>query len=288
MAENSKIEWTDHTFNPWIGCTKVSPGCANCYAETLNKRFRWTQWGPEGTRKQTSESIWRKPFEWNKVAEQSGRRDKVFCASLADWLDHKAPAHLRWRLLQTIMLTPNLDWLLLTKRPNHFCDALGKTALHYYEKGIKDTENSKETRQFILNWKDGSTPKNVWAGISAENQEYWDKRIISLRNIPAKVHFVSAEPLLGPINMKENLPKLSFPANQFRMTGHIIPDWLIVGGESGPNARPINPDWVRSLRDQCKESGRTAFFFKQWGGTNKYTTGRELDGKTYSEFPKAL
>lgn len=255
MAENSKIEWTDHTFNPWIGCTKVSPGCEHCYAETLNTRYNWTEWGPGGRRLPTSQSNWNQTLKWDREARQSGTRKKVFCASLADWLDPKG--YMRVSLLDRISITPDLDWLLLTKRPEMFHTLMQEAA--------------DQGSELAATWIGGEPPVNVWVGVSAENQEYWDKRIPKLLEIPATIHFVSAEPLLGPIDM-----------------GSTHPDWLIVGGESGPNARPIDPDWVRSLRDQCKDGDHTAFFFKQWGGTNKKVTGRELDGNTHSEFPQTI
>lgn len=256
MAENSKIEWTDHTFNPWIGCTKVSPGCANCYAETLNSRMKWTEWGDHGKRVRTSESNWKLPLKWNREAKASGIRKKVFCASLADWLDYKAPTAWRRDLLELINATPWLDWQLLTKRPESFSarmhEAMG--------------QGSDLARQ----WLNGKIPNNVWAGISAEAQNRYDERIRFLYKIPARIRFVSAEPLLGPIDMID-----------------MEPDWLIVGGESGANARPINPEWVRSLRDQCKALTGCAFFFKQWGGVNKKAAGNLLDGKHYLNFPKS-
>ncbi len=234
MAENSNIEWTDHTFNPWIGCTKVSPGCANCYAETLNNRMKWAEWGKGGKRKRTSVANWRKPHQWN--ASANGLRPRVFCASLADWLDDEVPEEWRLDLLQLIEDTPNLDWLLLTKRIER-----------------------------LQGWGE-MLPRNVWLGTSAEDQLRWDERVPILMSIPATVHFVSAEPLIGPIHMNEARP-----------------EWLIVGGESGPKSRPMEGEWVKHLHDQCDP--RTAFFFKQWGGVNKKAAGRELDGRKHDEFP---
>ena len=230
--ENSKIEWTDHTFNPWIGCAKVSPGCAHCYAETLNNRMGWAEWGKGGKRKRTSPANWRKPHQWN--ASANGSRPRVFCASLADWLDEEVPDEWRDDLLNLIAETPNLDWLLLTKRIDR---AVGM-----------------------------ELPENVWLGTSSEDQARWDERIPVLMSIPATIHFVSAEPLIGPIHM-----------------GETRPEWLIVGGESGPKARPMEKDWVRHLHDQCDD--RTAFFFKQWGGVRKKETGRELDGRIHDSLP---
>lgn len=182
-------------------------------------------------------------MKWDRKAATEQTRRKVFCASLADWLDPDVPKAWRNQLMHTISMTPNLDWLLLTKRIELFVNT-----------GI-------------------TLPPNVWLGTSAENQEYWDKRVPVLLQIPATKHFVSAEPLLGPIDM-----------------GRHRPDWLIVGGESGPNARPMDARWVRHLRDQCADRNgyqhkRTAFFFKQWGGVNKKAAGHVLDGKVHHEFP---
>jgi len=235
MGENSKIEWTDHSFNPWIGCSKVSPGCAHCYAEAINTRMKWAEWKAGGKRFRNSERYRRRPYQWNLRA--AVKRERVFCASMADWLDPDTPPEWRTDLIDLISKTPNLDWLLLTKRIERFFD-------------------------FEI-----ELPKNVWLGVTAENQETWNQRLPVLLSIPATVHFVSAEPLLGQIKM-----------------GEFRPDWLIAGGESGPGARPMESAWIKNLRDEC--DARTVFFFKQWGGKNKKLAGRELDGRTYSAIPK--
>lgn len=215
MTENSKIEWTDHTFNPWVGCTKVSAGCKNCYAETLmTRKGRWADtWGAKGTRLRTSDDYWRKPFAWNRKAEIEGKRYKVFCGSLCDIFEYKddQPEIDDWRgdLFGIIDQTPFLDWLLLTKR-------------------IEDA-----------NWWPSGHWLNVWLGVSVENQEQADKRIPELLKHPAAVRFLSCEPLLGPIDLQH-------PAGI---------DWVIVGGESGPKRRPIYPSWAKSLKDQCHAAG---------------------------------
>lgn len=259
MGKDSKIEWTHHTFNPWIGCTKVSEGCAHCYAERLNKRMGWTQWGDSGARVRTSESNWKQPLAWNRQCEKSGTRARVFCASLADWLDYKAPTEWRVDLLRLIFETPKLDWLLLTKRPESWsarmleCASAGSSMAHNWV--------------FLK-----APPENVWVGVSAENNAAWKSRVRELTAIPAFIRFVSAEPLLGPIEIAYE----SFYSD---------PDWVIVGGESGPGARPMNPDWVRGIQRGCADIG-AAFFFKQWGGVDKKSTGRELDGRTWDEIPE--
>lgn len=270
MGENSLIEWTDHTFNPWEGCTKVSDGCKFCYAEARAYRFNTVEWGPIGTRRRTSAANWKKPLKWDKEAAQAGKRARVFCASIADVFEIKAdqPELNEWRLdlFELINHTPNLIWQLLTKRPenvNPFLDLYGLTL-----------------------------PDNVWIGTSVENQEQAEKRIPELVKVMAKVRFLSMEPLLGAVDLA-CLGIFPFHGKVMNLPSCI--DWVIVGGESGPNARPLHPDWVRSIRDQCVEAG-VPFFFKQWGEWGPYYSekivrvgkkkaGRMLDGRTWDQFP---
>ena len=174
MAENSKIEWCDHTFNPWIGCQKVSPGCDHCYAEAMmDKRYGRVQWGPHGERVRTSQDNWKMPLRWAKKA--NGHRPRVFCASLADWLDNRAPREWRADLGRVIEATPELDWLLLTKRPEN------------YEK--------------LAPWRLNEIPSNVWLGVTCEDQAHYDRRwtILSRQRIGPPSKFVSYEPALGPL-----------------------------------------------------------------------------------------
>lgn len=275
--ENSKIEWTHHTFNPWIGCTKVSPGCLHCYAETLmDTRYGRVKWGKGQPRSRTAAANWRKPKQWNKAAEGAAERPRVFCASLADWLDDEVPIEWLADLLNLIRHTPNLDWLLLTKRPENW-----KTRMEAVLESMKPQPSPtpravSDEESDALNWvaawmrNDGvdPIPENVWIGTSAEDQTRWDERMPLLMDIPARVRFVSAEPLVGRIRM-----------------GGLRPDWLIVGGESGPGSRPMEREWVETLCDQCDE--RTAFHFKQWGGVDKKATGRVLNGLTWDELPSS-
>ncbi|HIP71613.1 MAG TPA: phage Gp37/Gp68 family protein [Anaerolineae bacterium] len=246
--ENTKIEWADHTFNPWIGCTKVSDGCKYCYAEAMmDKRFGHVQWGPQGQRMRTSASNWHKPLAWNRKAEKEGRRYTVFCASLADVFEvHKTQNQELdyWRddLFKLVETTPFLNWLFLTKHPENVITCIGCTS------GLIERHPGDWLR---------SHP-NVWIGISAENQEMYEKRVEHLVKIPAVVRFVSAEPLLGRIDM--DLSGKWYGRDSLNE----MVNWVIVGGESGPNARPMHPDWVRSIRDQCQEAG-VPFLFKQWG-----------------------
>lgn len=248
--ENSKIEWCDHTFNPFIGCTKVSPGCQHCYAEAFAKRYGKAEWGPTAQRVRTSDAYWRKPLTWNRKAEQEGRRYRVFCASLADVFEDRDEVN-GWRisLLELIEQTHSLDWLLLTKRPENVNrlieQAAGRSVGSFFERN-----------------------PHVWLGTSVENQEQADKRIPHLVSVPALTRFLSMEPLLGPVDLS---PWLGDPEWQqlskskgVRVRQGPLVEWVIVGGESGPHARPMHPDWARSLRDQCEAAG-VPFFFKQWG-----------------------
>lgn len=259
MAENTKIEWAEHTFNPWTGCTAVSPACDHCYAESWAKRSGHVQWGPHGDRRRTSDANWRLPLKWNAEAARTGKRARVFCASLADVFDNHQSIKDDWRrdLWGLIRGTPHLDWLLLTKRPQNI-----PRFLHYYQTG-----------------NGGDLWPNIWLGTTVENQTEADRRIPQLLAVRAKVRFLSCEPLLGPLDLMkvggwrecnsdeygpgmEFLNALNVPtmSNQTRSQIH----WVICGGESGPGARPMHPDWARSLRDQCQAAG-VAFHFKQWG-----------------------
>lgn len=248
--ENSKIEWTDHTFNPWWGCVKISEGCKFCYAEILDNRYHHenSHWGPGSTRKMQSESYWKQPLKWNEAAEKAGVQAKVFCASMADvFEDHKDVHESRMRLFNMIDKTPWLIWQLLTKRPENI-------------------------REFTPVWHKLGFPDNVWIGTSVENQKAADERIPHLLEVPAKVRFLSCEPLLGPLEFSDVTRRSDAVRvlGQRSLTGI---HWVIAGGESGPKARPMHPGWVRSLRDQCQAAG-VPFFFKQWGefGTKFHDT----------------
>jgi protein gp37 len=297
--QNSSIEWTDHTFNPWWGCIKVSPGCEHCYAETLAHRYGHEVWGPAKTtpRRMMSANYWRQPVKWNEAARKAGTRARVFCASMADVFEEHPqldwPRTNLWGLIET---TPHLDWLLLTKRPENVLRMLSPL------------------------W-NGRTPDNVWLGTSCENQEQADKRIPHLLNVPARVRFLSCEPLLGPVDLGRavgtdvvdvtNMTLEQFRAARSGQRERKRIDWIIAGGESGPGARPMSITWARSLRDQC-QAAHVAFHFKQWGqftpyyeavdpvegtlimseyprGTmkrvGKHVAGRLLDGREWNELP---
>ena len=250
MAENSKIEWTDHTFNPWLGCTKVSPACDHCYAERdMDHRFGRVKWGHGQPRQKTSHANWQKPLAWNRKAEKEGRRYRVFCASLADVFDNEVPDEWRDELFALIAITPHLDWLLLTKRP--------QVARKY----LTSADQARVPKMIGEDW----PLPNVWLGVSVENQDMADTRIPILLDTPAAKRFLSCEPLLGPVDINAYLPSLRIDGKQVEWPdGAGVVDWIIAGGESGPKARPSHPDWFRSLRDQCASAG-VPFLFKQWG-----------------------
>lgn len=250
MAMNSKIEWTDHTFNPWIGCTKVSPACDNCYAEALmDSRYGRVRWGAGEDRSRTAPSTWKQPLKWNKLAAASGERPFVFCASLADVFDNEVDERWRHDLFALIEATPQLVWLLLTKR-------IGNV--------LKMTDVSKVGSA-------GYLPSNVAVGATMANQEEYDRDRMKLAEVKAcrdiLFTFGSFEPLLGLTIVDKHAP-----------------DWIIVGGESGSNARPMQLPWARHLRSQAIELGRV-FNFKQVGGRGSNKGGHELDGRTYFDRP---
>lgn len=249
MAENTAIEWTDATFNPWEGCQKVGPGCDHCYAETRNARFGGgvaVNWGPHAPRRRTTPENWRKPLAWNgahaEFFAKHGRRQRVFCASLADVFDNAVDPMWRADLFRLIDATPNLDWLLLTKRIGNARDMIKQA------RGLPDCE-----------WYGQA---NVWIGATVVNQEEADRDIPKLLDTPAARRFLSMEPLLGPVDLSGNLP--AERALRWHRPMLSMLDWVIVGGESGPEARPMHPDWARSVRDQCAAAA-VPFLFKQWG-----------------------
>jgi protein gp37 len=243
MAQNSKIEWTDHTFNPWVGCTNVSPGCDHCYAESWSKRSGLVKWG-NSPRRRTSEAYWRAPTKWQAGAAsfeaQHGRRQRVFCASLADVFDNQAESEWRSDLFKLIAATPSLDWLLLTKRPQN----------------IKKMLPSDWTS---TGW------TNVWLGTTCEDQSHFDQRWPILSKIPAAVRFISYEPAIGAVRLHDK---------------GVQPDWLISGGESGHGARPMNPQWARDVISDCIKMGVSPFH-KQWGAikNNPLVAEKGMDAK---------
>ena len=296
MGANTKIEWADHTFNPWLGCHHVSPGCDHCYAEAWAKRSGLVQWGPNAARRRSADANWKKPIEWNAQADAEGVRRRVFCASLADVFDDRIPPRWHQDLWLLISQTKHLDWLLLTKRPQNI-------------QGLLPDD-----------WGEGYP--NVWLGCSAENQQRLALVGRYLQAIPAAVRFLSCEPLLEEIDIEPYLRCEDCGYSRSDMALHMdhhlcrypdrVLDWVIVGGESGPGARPMNPSWARIIVNACEEAG-TPVFFKQWGEwvqpadievpmrikwpthtfpdgsrvrrTGKKIAGRKLHGRTYDGIP---
>ncbi len=302
--ENSKIAWTNHTFNPWWGCEKVSPGCKNCYAEKFaTGRLRMPVWGQDAERKIASESLWRKPLLWNKRAADKGVRERAFCASMADvFEDYQGPdaarvMEARERLWALIEATPSLDWLLLTKRPENMRSMLSA------QWGDVKAEKSTLT-----------LPSNLWLGTTVENQEQAAKRLPHLLALPSKIRFVSYEPALEAVDFAKWLwpvhwswdaryqrPEDALKAGAFakrepqklvHANARFI-DWLIVGGESGTGARPFNPAWASQVVEQCK-AAQTSVFVKQFGANPTLRSGSgwgpvtATKGDDITEWPEQL
>lgn len=312
MAESTAIEWARSTFNPWIGCQKIGPGCDRCYAEAANVRFAaGRNWGPGAPRRRTSAEYWKQLGKWNMKAAASGERWTVFGGSQCDPFDNAVDPQWRADYWREIRDTPALTYILVTKRVGNAPDMLPP------------------------DWGEGYP--NVWLLITVVNQAEADRDIPKLLETPAAKRGLSIEPMLGPINLrpirvKDYRNKIDRPASVYPLDGsYQIPDchysepspridWVIAGGESGPGARPSHPDWFRSLRDQCAVAD-VPYFFKQWGEwiddgsairiigipdertaerwderaqrlgdvmmvrLGKKTTGATLDGREHREFP---
>ena len=307
MGEHSKIEWTENTWSPWWGCQKISPACQNCYGDTLSHRWGRDCWG-EKPRLMLSEAHWRKPLAWNRKAEREGRIIPVFPSMCDPFEDRPELVEPRMALFGLIRRTPNLFWLLLTKRPEHAADMLEIAGYNPH----------------------GGDSKNFGLGVTVESNDYtW--RIAELLKVPAALHFISGEPLLSSLDVSPWLYspcqkcQVHLPVDEWDLTicdgcprktptSRRALGWVIAGGESRPKARPSHPDHFRSLRDQCQAAG-VPFFFKGWGqivpeaqedksvmrrvcrweqdGVNyasvgKKAAGRLLDGRTWDEVPAVL
>lgn len=257
MSDRSTIEWTDATWNPVSGCTKISPGCKNCYAERFAERWRGT---PNHPYEQGFDlRLWPErlgiPIEWK-------RPRMIFVNSMSDLFHKNVPDKFILRAFAVMCEASQHVFQVLTKRPERM--------LAWFEKHCSENSNLFAGKK---------VPPHIWLGVSVESEAYAG-RIDYLRKVPATIRFLSVEPLLGPIRLTAR-----------RLFGI---HWVIVGGESGPDARPMNPDWARQVRDQCREN-RVPFFFKQWGAynalgqrTSKKAAGRTLDGETWEEFPSGL
>lgn len=359
MADQTKIEWTDSTFNPWEGCTKVGPGCDRCYAEARNDRFKGGNWGPGAPRRRTSASNWNQPVKWNRDpfyqcqacgwrgdaksarivdagdvqyvccggcnhSDLKPARRRVFCASLSDWLDNEVPISWLVDLLDLIRRTPNLDWLLLTKRIGNWESRIEAAAAEIA------SDDPCELRAWLWSWINGNPPTNVWLGATVVNQAEADRDVPKLLAVPARIRFLSVEPMLGAIDLNSDVggtlwiggqrgcdgmhhgigapgcPRERHHHHDNRCSAGI--DWVIGGFETGKDARAGHPDWARGLRDQCQQAG-VAFLWKQngefveWTGAEspspscrmpdmlpmvrvgKAKAGNLLDGRQHLEWP---
>ena len=266
VAEDSKLNWCQHTFNPWWGCTKVSPACDHCYAERMARRMgsaffgHPVVWGPKARRGYQAPDHWQQPLRWNTKAERSGKRARVFCASMADVFEGLAEQRPRLnQLFDTIASTPHLDWMLLTKRPHNVLRLAPS-----YER-----------------W-----PPNLWIGCTVENAEWATKRLRHLLKVPAALRFVCAEPLLGPLDLSSQLGADAGKVN-----------WIVCGGESGGRARGTDETlrWYRALRDQACAAG-VPFYFRQWGrfqqrgeqvvALRRSNPDNRLDGAHWEQVPR--
>lgn len=285
MGKDSSIQWTHHTFNPWIGCQRVSPGCEHCYAEAYDKRVggaavvggeKRLRWGPAAPRVRTSLVNWHNPLKWNAVAKAAGERHRVFCASLADVFDLHESIEPSWRLelFSLIRQTPALDWQLLTKRPQNFHRVLASclvvSARHDHPSltYMNSDDGFEATRLWLQQWFDGNPPANVWLGTTVEDQLRANERIPHLVEAPAVVRFLSCEPLLEAVDLSQWLDE---DKNGFVCRV----DWVIVGGESGGKARPFALNWAESIVKQCRDAGRgdPRPFVKQLGSNPVVITG---------------
>lgn len=278
MGKTTGIKWTDHTFNPWWGCTKVSTGCKHCYAEGFaTGRMGLPIWGQDAERRFFGDEHWKEPLRWNKAAAKTGTMARVFCASMADVFEDRPDlVEPRLRLFDLIRKTPWLRWLLLTKRPENMV-------------------------RLAPPWWSHGWPENVDAGATTEDQASADERIPHLLKVPARVRFLSVEPQVGPVDLRWCLS-----ASEERILGtaglHTGPgiSWVIQGGESGSKPRPFDLAWARSLRDQCRAAG-VPYFLKQIGarpvgwwneelGAGKHGMWRTDDshGGDENEFPLDL
>jgi protein gp37 len=320
MSAQTKIEWCDSTFNPWVGCTRVSPACDDCYAaRSTPARTGKVKWGAGEQRRRTASANWRNPKVWNERKfwqcldcgwrgeftindldgcpgcgknNHAAARRRVFCASLADWLDNEVQIEWLVDLLDLIRRTPNLDWLLLTKRIGNWQSRITRASNEAF---LQAGEDRQELYEWLSRWLDGDAPPNVWIGSTVIDQDEADRDVPKLLRVPATIRFLSIEPMLGPVDLirldeKIYAGKLNALLGTFHWSGGPVTreisrlDWIIAGGESGPHARPMHPDWVRSLRDRCAAAG-VAFHFKQWGEWLPFYD-RDIEDPDWRNIPK--
>lgn len=279
MGAESKIEWTDATFNIVWGCEKISPGCKNCYADSLSSRYGFDVWGADKARRVFGDKHWQEPLAWNRKAEKRGAPMKVFCSSMCDiGEDHQTVAKERAKLWPLIKATPWLIWQLLTKRADRLAAILP------------------------ADW--GAGYANAWLGVSVEDQKHADLRVPHLLETPAAVRFLSVEPMLGPVNLD---PYLGLECRHHGAhiegdTGALVcskcdetpaPDWVIIGGESGNGARPMHEEWARELAARCRRAAVPVFvkqmglvYGKAHGGNDKGSDVIPADMQS-KQFPEA-
>jgi protein gp37 len=251
VGENTKIAWAHHTFNGWIGCTQVAPECEHCYAEVMAKFRGWASWGEGQPRKRTTEENWKKPVRWNREAVENNTQCRVFSSSLSDVFDPEVPPQWRADLFELIRHTPNLDWLLLTKRPAQMRDYLNRLP--------------------------GAPWPNIWALVSAGCQKTANSFVPILLDTKAAVRGVSCEPILEPVDFSAWMKGGRLKSSKL--------DWIIVGDESGHHPRRSEINWYRRIRRQCNANG-VAFFLKQFcDARGRKTETPELDGQRWIEFP---
>ena len=286
MSQESAIEWTDATWNPVRGCTKISPGCKNCYAETFAERWRGIKGHAyeQGFDLRLAPDMLDKPLHWKKPR-------MIFVNSMSDLFHEDVPFEYIDQVFTTMCLAKWHTFQVLTKRAERMAEYFST----YRKSGIMPCLSSR-----FKDMPDGGTLcaplNNVWLGVSVEDQKRADERIPHLLRTPAVVRFLSCQPLLGETDIApwlyndcdraamDNQFLSPLPGTEAAARFHSKIDWVIAGGESGHDARPMHPNWARLLRDQCREAS-VPFFFKQWGGANKKAAGRLLDGREWNEMP---
>lgn len=275
MGADSRIQWTHHTFNPWWGCQRASPGCQHCYAETLDKRVGGKHWGPTAERRLFGERHWAEPLKWARAAAEAGERHRVFCASMADVFEDRLDTERKklWTLIRDTAFRCAGDCGAITEEENRVDSSCGLCGARL---GGLDWLLLTKRPENVLRMAPADILPLVWVGTTVEDQQRADERIPELLRMPARVRFLSMEPLLGPVNLRLN------PPHTCTCTGHCAGraglgerwgcaldegrrlDWVIVGGESGPGARPCDLGWARAIVAQCRRAG-VRVFVKQLG-----------------------